>query len=70
MKRMETPVPPPGPRQLNLSFDAGGKAALDAAVLALAQILMQAAGSATEKFAPDDLLRRMAVVYVGQLTQS
>jgi hypothetical protein len=59
MKGLETPVPPAGTRQLNLSFDAGRTAALDAAerhkaVLALAQILMQAAGLATEDLADDE----------------
>ena len=59
MKKLETPAPPAGTRQLNLSFDAERTRALDAAerqkaVLALTQILMQAAGLATEDLADDE----------------
>jgi len=59
MKKLETPIQSAAPRQLNLSFDAGRTAVLDAAerhkaMLALTQILMQAAGLATEDLADDE----------------
>jgi hypothetical protein len=59
MKKLEAPVQSAAPRQLNLLFDAGRTAVLDAAerhkaMLALAQILMQAAGLATEDLADDE----------------
>lgn len=59
MKKLETPIQSAAPRQLILLFDAGRTAVLDAAerhkaMLALAQILMQAAGLATEDLADDE----------------
>jgi hypothetical protein len=60
MKNPKTPAPPPVPKQLKLWFDAGRTAGLSGVerhtvVLALAQILMQAAGLAVEELADDEL---------------
>lgn len=58
MKNTKKPAPLTGPHQLNLMFDAMRTAGLGAAerqkvALALAQILMQAAGLAVEEFDDD-----------------
>jgi hypothetical protein len=59
MKNPKTPAPPLVPKQLKLWFDAGRTARLGGVerhtvVLALAQILMQAAGLAVEELADDE----------------
>lgn len=59
MKTSKAPAPPPVVQQLQLWFDAGQTARLGAVerptvLLALAQVLMQAAGLAVEELADDE----------------
>ena len=59
MKTSKAPAPPPVAKQLQLWFDAGQTARLSAVerhtvLLALAQILTQAAGLAVEELADDE----------------